>query len=395
MQWITTVEGAEVEVASATKRALTTLETKLGCKPDLVLAFVASTDPSAVSQVVGVLSRGAPEATRLGCSAGGVIGGGREAEGRQTVALVGAKLPGVRSQLVYLTPEQTSEPDEISKALKASGDDLKSLVVLPDPFTASIPQLLSILDSQFPGVSKVGALASGLQTNGKPFELFTGEEVHPGGAAILSLEGAIHVETVVAQGCRPIGQPRFVTRVNGQLLLELDGRPVVEVLEELLGGLSVKDRELASKSLFLGIVAEESTEVYRTGDFLIRNVLGLDEKNNGLAISTRLQEGWTIQFHLRDAKASSHDLSKNLKDAVERLGDRKPSGALLFSCLGRGEGLYGVPDYDSGLFEGAFGSVPLGGFFGNGEIGPVKGSSYLHGYTSVFALMFPEDSAVS
>ncbi|HTM19139.1 MAG TPA: FIST C-terminal domain-containing protein, partial [Kofleriaceae bacterium] len=195
--------------------------------------------------------------------------------------------------------------------------------------------------------------------------------------------------TVVAQGCRPIGAPLFATRAEGNLIHELDGTPAVEVLESLYSELPARDQALFRTSLFIGVVMDERREVYRQGDFLVRNLIGIDARSGALAVSARLRANAVVQFQLRDADTSAADLQA-LLDA--RDGDA-PAGALLFSCMGRGEMLYGRPHHDAEMFRARVGAVPLGGFFCNGEIGPVAGRTHLHGYTSSFALFRPRRDA--
>jgi small ligand-binding sensory domain FIST len=103
-------------------------------------------------------------------------------------------------------------------------------------------------------------------------------------------------------------------------------------------------------------------------------------------VAAEVREGSVVQFHLRDAQTSADDLAAHLR---ERAREPRPAGALLFSCLGRGRHLYGAPDHDSSVFAARYGGVPLGGFFCNGEIGPVHGRTFLHGYTSSFGLFGP------
>ena len=142
----------------------------------------------------------------------------------------------------------------------------------------------------------------------------------------------------------------------------------------------------AQHSLFLGVVMDEFMDDPKLGDFLIRNIIGLDARRGALAVGEYLKEGQTVQFHLRDAETSSQDLDAMLTqytaDGVRTSG----AGALLFQCLGRGSYLYGRADHDTDMFRDKVGAVPLTGFFCNGEIGQVAGSTYLHGYTSSFGI---------
>ena len=137
------------------------------------------------------------------------------------------------------------------------------------------------------------------------------------------------------------------------------------------------------QSLFIGVVMDDALETPDRGDFLVRNILGADPKRGILAIGGRLVEHQTVQLHVRDARTSAEDLAALLSVSAEA---GAPEGALLFSCLGRGRGLYGVPDHDIKLMQEQFEGLPTGGFFCNGEIGPVGGTSFLHGYTSSIGL---------
>ena len=142
-------------------------------------------------------------------------------------------------------------------------------------------------------------------------------------------------------------------------------------------------------SLFLGVVMDEFIDEPQQGDFLIRNVMGMDDRNGSLAIGEMLKEGQMVQFHLRDADTSAQDLAAVLERYAGDNRENSVQGALLFSCLGRGQYLYGRPNHDTDLFRDKLGAVPLGGFFCNGEIGPVSGTTFLHGYTSSFGIFRP------
>ena len=207
------------------------------------------------------------------------------------------------------------------------------------------------------------------------------------------LRGNVVMDTIVAQGCRPIGEPLFVTWAEENILCQIDGRRATEVLSELYDSLSESDRELFRSSLFLGVVMNEGQQVYEQGDFLIRNVIGMDPDSGVLAVGERLSNGQVVQFHLRDALTSATDLEIMLERCKQDLGGSNPEGALLFSCLGRGEQLYGVADHDSRMIAEQLGQLPIGGFFCNGEIGPVGGRSFLHGYTSSIAVFRARDDA--
>jgi small ligand-binding sensory domain FIST len=205
----------------------------------------------------------------------------------------------------------------------------------------------------------------------------------------VALSGNLAIDTVVAQGCRPIGQPLHVTRCDRNVLHELDGKPPLRVLQELAARLSAADRELMTHSLFLGLAMDELALEHRAGEFLIRNLIGIDPERGALAVGEQLRSGQCVQFHLRDARTSAADLEEVLGRYGQRGMAAQVEGALLFSCLGRGLHLYGRPDHDTEVFRREVGEIPLGGFFCNGEIGPVGGKTHIHGYTSSFGLFRP------
>ena len=268
-------------------------------------------------------------------------------------------------------------------------DRAPNFVILADPYSFPVQDFLLGMDFAFPQANKIGGLASGATHQGGN-ALFLDGEVLRSGAIGLALDGNITIDTVVAQGCRPIGRSMRISKSDRNMLLELDGQSPMEVLRSLLQELSARDRELLGHSLFLGVVMDELIDDPIQGDFLIRNVVGMDQGSGGLAIGEMLKEGQLVQFHLRDADTSSGDLQAVLSRYADENRAIDIPGALLFSCLGRGEYLYGKPNHDTALLRDKLGSIPLGGFFCNGEIGPVSGTTFLHGYTSSFGLFRPK-----
>jgi small ligand-binding sensory domain FIST len=272
-------------------------------------------------------------------------------------------------------------------------EDEPHFVLLADPFSADAGSLLSGMDYAFPSSPKIGGLASG--ANGPGLNaLFLDGEVFHGGAVGVALTGDVALDTVVAQGCRPVGELLSVTGCRENVLYELDGRPALEALRDLFTGLDERDRRLAGTSLFVGILMDDLREEPETGDFLIRNLIGIDSATGSLAVGERLQQGMSLRFHLRDAQTSAEDLDAMLSGYRKTLPNTEsPSGALLFSCVGRGQGLYGQKDFDTDAFRQHLGDVPVGGFFCNGEFGPVGGTTFLHGYTSSFGLFRPRNDS--
>lgn len=393
MQWASAAaDDADLERAVA--RAASGVRAQLGaCPADLVFAFVSAHHAAAYGRLPKLVGEALGGRLLIGCSAGGVIGGGHEIEQRPGVALSAAFLPGVTIQPLRLSgealPSPRAEPAAWRELIGVTADD-PQIILLPDPFSFDAEAVIRGLDRAYPEARTIGGIASGGRQTGEN-ALWLADGLHHDGLVGVALSGNVALDTVVAQGCRPIGEPMFVTACERNIIRQLDGRAPLDVLQELHERLDARDRQLARHSLFLGIVMKEDRVEYRQGDFLIRNLLGIDPQSGALAIGALVDETSVVQFHLRDATTSAQDLDAML----ERYRQREmpsPRGALLFSCLGRGQFLYGRPDHDTDAFRRTLGDVPLGGFFCNGEIGPVHGQTFLHGYTSAFGLFRSRES---
>ena len=360
---------------------------------DLIITFVSPHYATNFNDLHGLVSELLGKGMLIGCSGGGVIGAGREVEQGPGVAMTAAVLPDVSLSLFHIEesnlPDGDAPPETWESTVGVSASDEPDMLILADPFSIKAEDLLAGLDYAFPRGARIGGLASGGDQR-TPYVLFANDSVYQTGAVGVAMFGNIKVDTVVAQGCRPIGRRMQITSCATNILQELDGRPSLEVLKELFQDLTERDRQLAQQSLFLGLVMDTFNEEPELGDFLIRNIIGIDARVNGLVIGAIIKEGQRVQFHLRDAYTSAHDLTEMLQ-RYKRSSQwsNSETGALLFQCLGRGSYLYGHPDHDTNMFLDNVGWMPLTGFFCNGEIGQVAGSTYLHGYTSSFGIIKP------
>lgn len=405
MQWVSAL-STRPSLESALKEVVEQAERSLEGPADLGLIFISSAFASEYSRLMPLLAELLPIPALIGCGAIGIIGTNRggvteEVEGSPAVSLTLARLPGVNVRTFHVGGEQLpdldSPPDTWVDLLGVPAEEEPQFIILADPFSSKINDLLQGLDYAYPGAPKVGGLAGGDGTRGAV--LFCNYQLYREGTVGVALSGNIVLETIVAQGCRPIGRPYRVTEGERNILLKLEEqtddsgfggteRSPLESLRDLVQTLSEKDRELAQHSLFVGLVSDEFKVFLEPGDFLIRNLLGVDPKVGAIAIGDRVRPGQRIQFHLRDSRTSAEDLEM-LLERYQRSAEYRgtsSAGALMFSCLGRGEGLYGEPNFDSRLFSRYLNNIPLSGFFCNGEIGPVGDSTFLHGYTSVFGI---------
>ncbi len=365
---------------------------------DLALAFVSPHYGDSFDLLAELITSQIGPRHCIGCTAMGVIGGGREIEQQPALSLTVARLPDVEIDTFHLEADALPDPDVGPEAwidtLGVPGDPVPQFLLLANPMGTSAfdPRpLLMGLDFAYSRSMVVGGLASALQGN----TLFIDGVVVHSGCVGLALRGNISVDPVVAQGCRAVGQPMVITGCTGHYLEGLDDRPSFEVLLELFQNLPESDQELMkSNGLFLGIASTALKQELKHGDFLIRNVIRLDSSSGIIGVGDMLRPGQTVQFHLRDADTATEDLELMLRQYSEAASTRdtiggSPAGALLFTCTGRGEHLFERPNHDSDKFTAAMGDIPLGGFFCGGEIGPVGGATHLHGYTCSFAIFRP------
>jgi small ligand-binding sensory domain FIST len=325
------------------------------------------------------------------CTCAGTIGSEREIEGRPSASLMLMRLPAVK-----IVPFAISQP--VLEALKSKEDwynlleiypnENPSFIVFADPFSIDSNGFLSGMNQAYPGRPMVGGLASAAAGPDENI-LILDDQVMREGLVGVALSGNIRVETVVSQGCRPVGETFIVTKAVRNIIYELAGRPFYKVLEEVLNKGTEYDRHLAHEAVFVGIAMNEYKDTFKRGDFLIRGVLGVEPKSGAGVVGDQMEVGHTVQFHLRDAKTANEDLHELLKQYKLKKQPVAAHGALVFSCNGRGINLFKERDHDIRIIQHHIGPVPAAGFFCAGEIGPVGGINFLHGFTNSMALFYP------
>ncbi|MEO0948951.1 MAG: FIST C-terminal domain-containing protein [Cyanobacteria bacterium J06641_5] len=408
-QW-TNVISTRLSLEAAVREVAEGIRQSLSTSPDMAVVTISSAYASEYSRLVPLLLEQLPCRELIGCGGGGIIGTNSqqeacEMESTPALSVSAACLPEVEIDPFHISAESLPDLDGPVDAwvdlVGVAPDRQPHFVLLADPFSAKINDLLAGLDFAYPQATKVGGLAS-TGAMGTPSGLFYHSERQPrsplyqSGTVGFALSGNITVESIVAQGCRPIGPLLQIAEGERNIISaattgpERDPQPPLELLRETVNSLSEADRELAETSLFVGLAMDGFKLELHQGDFLIRNLMGVDPRSGAMAIGDRVRPGQRFQFHLRDANTSADDLDLLLRNYTKDCGQPQAAGALLFSCLGRGEGLYGKPNFDTQLFQRHLGqTVPVGGFFCNGEIGPVAGQTFLHGYTSVFGIFRP------
>jgi small ligand-binding sensory domain FIST len=362
---------------------------QVGTAPiDLAFAFFSIHHAANISLISSILQRELRAKVCLGCSGEGVIAGSEEIETAAALTLWVASLPEVTLTPLQISVSQLQDQIRMS-GWPEPGFENSTMLLLADPFSTPIQDVLSIMTDRYPHCTVGGGLAGGGQDSGEN-RLFLNDQVFDGGVVGVRLTGPITVRTVTSQGCRPIGERFVVTRAEQNLIYELGGVPALTRLQDVFESLGGSYSRNAHRALHLGIVIDEHGSHFERGDFLVRNLIGADQQAGAVAIGDVVQEGQTVQFQLRDAQSASDDL--HLLLAADRTAHRNPPlGALLFSCCGRGEGLFGRPNHDIGAVQERLGPIPTAGFFAQGEIGPVGGRNFLHGYTASVVIFSEPD----
>ena len=367
------------EAAAEAKRGLG------GAECDLCLAFASAPHLGHAKWVLSAIHDELGPRHLIGCGAGGVLGGGHELETGAGAVVWAASLPGARIATHALATARADDGIEI-EGLPDAGDPGEAMIVLADPNTFASEALLERLGGLRPGMPVLGGLSSAAAAGSAA--LLRDGDVLDSGAVACSIAGA-RIVPCVSQGATPVGPEMTITAARENVIAELASKPAIERLREAIGSLAEREQALAAEGLMLGIVIDENRPEYERGDFLVRPVIGADPDAGAIAIGERVRVGQTVRLHVRDGASADADLREALRAGHAELGDRGVAGALLFTCNGRGSHMFAVPDHDAAAIEDAFG-VATGGFFCAGEIGPVGGRNFLHGFTATLALFGAE-----
>ena len=353
--------------------------------PSLAVLFASAHFLDSADALLAAIAEQTGPLPLIGCVAEAVAGGSREVESEPAISLwLGAGLGPVETfAMEFVRTPSGGAYGGYRFPRDAAGVHL----MICDPFTFPADGLLTHLNEQRPGAVVMGGLASAALRS-RQSQLFLDDRVLSSGAVGVHLPRT-EIHPLVAQGCRPVGDAYIITGAQGNVIHELGGRPPLTRLQEMAAALPGRDQELLAQGILLGVVIDEYRAEPGQGDFLIRGLIGADPDSGAIAVGDQIQVGQTVQFHVRDAASADEDLRRALERESAALGGRRPAGALLFTCNGRGSRMFSAPDHDAGLIATMLGDIPMAGFFCAGELGPVGGQNFLHTFTASIAL-FPD-----
>ncbi len=383
--------GALVQAADpgeAARLAVARARASLGdVAPSFAVLFASAHFFGSAEALVASVAEETGQVPLIGCVADAVAGGAREVESGPAVSLwLAADLGPVETFAMEFVPTASGGA---FGGYRFGRDQAGTHLMICDPYTFPAGDLLAHLNEHVPGTVVMGGMASGGMARRQSRLFLDGRAIGHGAVGAHLPHAEIH--PLVAQGCRPVGDPYTVTRADGHVIFELGGRPPLARLRELAAALPGRERELLARGAHLGMVIDEYQTEPGQGDFLVRGIAGADPASGALAVGEEVEPGQTVQFHIRDARAADEDLRRTLEREAAALGGRPAAGALLFTCTGRGSRMFAEPDHDAGLIATMLGQIPVAGFFCDGELGPVGGQNFLHTFTASIAL-FPQST---
>lgn len=372
-------------VAAANEAARSIVAQLEGATATLAVVFATPslcTDPWSLLETLH--TELAPEHL-IGCTGEAIIGDGREVESGPALSVWCASLPGIAVETFALTADVVDGVDAIAGWPDLLDEGLPSdtpLVVLADPFTLPADAMLE-QHNRRNGPVIVGGLASGGRRPGEHV-LFRDHDVHFDGGVGVTLPGA-HIIPLVSQGCAPVGPDMVITAGGGPVVAELAGMNAFDKITQVVDELDDAERVILRQPLLAGIVINENQPEYGRGDFLVRGIHGRDPDTGAVYVGEHIRVGQTFRLHVRDAESADEDLRLALREAKQQAGDHAIASGLVFSCNGRGRHMFGTPDHDAGAIAAELG-IPHAGMFCNGEIGPIGGTTFLHGFTATMAV---------
>lgn len=391
MKW-TTGLSRQADTIAALREAIDRLDVGSAEQVDVVLLFFSAGHTDNARELSLAAARDFPNAVCVGCNATGVVGSPAGSDEETSLSVTAGILPGVDVRPLRFEPDVHDRADfDWRGELGFADEQTPHFLILSDAASFETEGLLHALDRSFPQAAKFGGLIGADAAAGN--RMLLEGHVFGTGAVGLAFDGDLRVDTVVAQACRPIGEPLIVTDHTHNIIHRFDRGNPMEVFRELVGNLEGAERELAQHSMYVGLGVDNRRGEYNAGDFVIRNIIGFNPKKGDLAVAAPIEDLQVLQFHLMDPRTSSAEFDRTMDDFAARLGEcDEECGALLFSGMASGDSRSDKAMHESKTLHEHLGQLPIAGFFSEGEIAPVGGKSCLHGYASSVTIFREKDA---
>jgi small ligand-binding sensory domain FIST len=353
---------------------------------DLAVIFFSVDHLPSWQKLAATLQRIARTEQIVGSSGVGVLTSDGEIEAKAGLAVMVLASDGARAG-AFLHQPLSGRDAEIGAALGVASTGEESLLVaFPDAYNAEPRALFRGIEDTAGFVPLVGAGSSENGSHGKTFQLY-GRTMATNALAGFFLSGAFTSRIGITQGCQPVSAPMTITKTEGNLILEIDNRPAFEVFSRVVKGPLRENLGRALAYIFVGLPVDPMKNSVGPGEYLVRNIVGLDPQAGVLAVAEKIFAGERMVFTLRDGERAREDLRQMLQRQAESLGGDRPALGFYFNCCARGRSLYGMDGIDVAYIRQSLGDFPLIGLFGSFELGPLGRKNHLLAYTGVLALI--------
>lgn len=335
------------------------------------------------------VSHAANHAVVVGSSAAGILTGEGEVEGSHGIAVLALASDQLQANAFLFEPLRGHDAEAGARIAKLAGPALGGnllTVLMPDSYNGQAQEMLQAMEREIGYSPVIGAGSSESGVAGATFQLCN-DKVATNAVAGLHLSGSFESFIDITQGCQPITEPMVITRADGNIIYEIDNRPAFEIFTSVLKGPLLEDLRRALMYVFVGVPADRRRNSVGGGEYLVRNIIGLDSEKKIIGVADEVTEGQAMIFTLRDGQRARDDLGQMLKRQAQRLDGKKPVFGVYFNCCARGASLYGIPGIDSAYIRQVLGDFPLIGMFGGYELAPLGGANHLFAYTGVLALI--------
>jgi small ligand-binding sensory domain FIST len=339
------------------------------------------------------VSHASNHAVVVGSSAAGILTGEGEVEGSHGIAVLALASDQLQTNAFLFEPLRGHDAEAGARIAKLTGPGPGGnllTVVMPDSYNGQAQEMLQAMEREIGYSPVIGAGSSESGVAGATFQLCN-DKVATNAVTGLHLSGSFESFIDITQGCQPITEPLVITRADGNIIYEIDNRPAFEVFTSVLKGPLLEDLRRALMYVFVGVPANRRRNSVGGGEYLVRNIIGLDSEKKIIGVADEVTEGQAMIFTLRDGQRARDDLEQMLKRQAQRLAGKKPAFGVYFNCCARGASLYGIPGIDSAYIRQLLGDFPLIGMFGGYELAPLGGANHLFAYTGVLALICEAD----
>lgn len=353
---------------------------------DLVFVFVTHHHLGIARSLIDEVMTVADTENVVGCSGMGVLTDDRENDREPGVAVL--VIAGEDLDVVLVQDRGDDAGIGIGEQLLPYDTDDALLIMVTGLF-GDPAKLMQQITENVGHLPIVGGMASpNPWERTEPASLqWCGQEMSEDLVVGVLLRG-VNFSTGVAQGCQPFGQAYTITKCDDQVIHQLAFAPAVDALKEAMDTLTTEEKAHLRRNIFIGLAMDEYAVERKRGDYLIRSLMGIEERSGALGINESVSVGQTVQFNLRTPNAAHDDMVQVMKRLKAEKGRVAGVCGLYFNCMGRGFGLYAQPDHDVLVMRKHLGAFPMAGFFGQAEFAPVGERNFVHSYTGVLTLLW-------